>query len=146
MPADPKLAALPAIRRLAEDQAREEYEAYGRAYHARYPNETLRPWGAHHGDRDCFIDAQLALLSDLSRDASFAAAVRLIAARTYAKHGGRGGYIFGFGPNGWGILYDKEDHWCTFDEIPGMHGVDGPTNDVDALTIAALYILGATHD
>lgn len=143
---DPRIAALPAVVTLATNEARAEYEAYAHAYHARYPNETLRPWGSHDGDHGCFIAAQLALLSDLSRPASFAAMVRLVAARTYAKRGGDGGYIFGFGPNGWGILYDKEGHWCVFDEIPGLHGVDGPTDDVDALTVVALHVLGVAHE
>ena len=131
MPADPKLAALPAIRRLAEEQAREEYEAYGRAYHARYRNETLRPWGNHHGDRDCEVVAQLALLADLSRPASRDAVARLVAEAACENITSMHLYLSG--------AVDYPERWpaSLLDDLTG----DGEAD----LTLAALHFLGAAN-
>lgn len=134
MPSDSRLAALPAVRKLAEEQAQGLCGAI----------RNQRGMRSDHTE-GALYEAQLCLLSDLSRPESWDAMVRLVADRTYATRGGKGGYIFGVGPCGWGILYDMENHWCVFDEIPGLYGVDGPTDPVEALTVFALHVLGADH-
>lgn len=164
MASDPRIAALPAVAALATNEARAEYEAYAHAYHARYPNETLRPWGSHDGDHGCFIAAQLALLSDLSRPASRDAVARLVAEAVGLECGATAPGLF--------LLTDPEPVWwldcitgddekdadarCAFHDSPRVAmqtfltqrvaGISAVTDPADALALIAIHILGVAHE
>lgn len=83
MPADPRIAALPAVVALAETLAEEAHAAF----RAAWPDDAIAdpdgyfqaPFvGTPERYRTPFVQAQLALLSDLSRPESMDAVQRLI--------------------------------------------------------------------
>ena len=129
MAADPRLANLPALRGLAEEEARAHYEAYGLAYSAIYPAQTLRPWGAYHGDRDAEIAAHLALLCDLDLPASRDAVARLVAERAKIRLWAVHLLLLG------GTEYPPE--WP-----PSLTDALASATGTEALTLIALHVLG----
>jgi hypothetical protein len=73
MPADPRLAALPALRKRAEEEARDLFVA-------RHTDAARghRDWLEDDNERELSIRAHLSLLSDLTRPASRDAVARII--------------------------------------------------------------------
>jgi hypothetical protein len=84
MPADPRLAALPALRKRAEEEAKALCEVCADTFAlhmgADMPAMYERGWdGMHEDERDALTAANLALLCDPSRPASRDAVARLVA-------------------------------------------------------------------
>jgi len=83
MPADPRLAALAALRKRAEEEAKALCEVCADTFAlhmgADMPAMYERGWdGMHEDERDALTAANLALLSDLTRPASRDAVARII--------------------------------------------------------------------
>lgn len=118
MPADPRLLALPALQRLAKEQANEAHRClYGRPA----DGSRLEEWTAAH----------LSLLADLSRPASRDAVARLAANRARIKVHAMHALIIG------AIPYPPE--WP-----PDLCGrLTAAESEAEALTLIALTTLGA---
>lgn len=76
MPSDPRLAALPALRKLAEEEAHDYWASVRQIVPTAAPWEQTPAYG-----KDVQIRARLILLSDLTRPASRDAVARLVAPR-----------------------------------------------------------------
>lgn len=76
---DPRLATLPALRKLAEEEARERMELFHRQNPPPNPGAQLPVWAdLSRSYREELAAVELALLSDLTRPASRDALVRII--------------------------------------------------------------------
>ena len=155
MPADPRLSALPALRKRAEEEARELQGG------CRYPfcvgDPTAEEW-------DEYVSAHLTLLSDLTRPASRDAVARLVAEAVGLECGATAPDLIlapsfcdgerthswllvvpagpaGFGRRWWSFHSEGEDPdgaegWTL---VPGVSAVTDP---VEALAMIAVSVLG----
>lgn len=133
MPADPRLAALPALRKRAEEEAREAKDAWVAAIRAAggtrfLVEETIATRDMLGVEQEA--TAHLTLLADLSRPASRDAVVRLVAAKArikvYALHALLAG----------AIPYPPE--WST----DLCDRVAAAESEAEALTLIAVSVLG----
>ena len=173
MAADPRLANLPALLKLAEEEARAHHAAWEDAVRlaggTRFLIEETIATRAMLGDEE-ETAAHLALLADLTRPASRDAVARLVAAKwwpnapppTTAPHlywtseahdsTDYDGAPNGDGwPEGWWLdsgdgnlhFFSWED-WCPDPDAHTMIvGLKGVTDPAEALTLIALHVLGS---
>jgi hypothetical protein len=166
MSSDPRLAALPALRKRAEEEARERFEAVRASIRA---NNAVAAMGLEWENaagfvRDAWTEAHLSLLSDLTRPASRreltamvaeamglecgATAPDLILAPSFCDGERTHSWLLvgpagpaGFGRRWWSFHSEGEDPdgadgWTL---VPGVSAVTDPT---EALTLIAVSVLG----
>ena len=144
MPADPRLAALPALVALAEALAREVWEANARQFVDAGWECEESPDASHRARQGLAlcVAAQVELLSDLSRPASRDAVARLVAEAV------------GLDTTG-GVIVTPTAHrrakirdWIVEDWNGATYAAlrtSKVTDPTEALTLIALHTLGAPH-
>lgn len=167
---DPRLANLPALRKLAEEEARVRQDALADAWPSMDPCPPPTWASMSPAEREYLIAVELSLLSDLTRWQSQRAMEWLMAAKLRPSEPpvttapclywtaevrdstDSDGAPNGDGwPEGWWLdcgngnmhFFSWED-WCP---DPGAHtmiaGLKGVTDPAEALTLIALHVLGS---
>ena len=164
MSSDPRLMALPALRKRAEEEAHQHFEAVRAALRA---NNAVAPMGLEWGNtagfvRDAWTDAHLALLADISRPSSRDAVARLVGlalgmvnpptAPSLRRYDAAGSPMPA-GDGGFWTLYGDGDHegqWHPFPTWRARPGrfyapeIAATTDPTEALTLIAIATLTTT--
>lgn len=156
MPADPRLAALPAIRKLAEEEARDIWTRHVRLFREHLP--LMEVVADPHDASDGFavtVAAQAERLSDLSRPASRDAVARLVAEAVGLTCGATAPVLTRIGSQWVLTAYyvegPVESRFCYFWEPNGLGvscgvpGISAVTDPAEALALIALHVLGAPN-
>lgn len=161
---DPRLANLPALRKLAEEEARIRYETSIRLNDPSGMHDT-DSWDAMAADGDepedhvrtLCIDTEIALLCDLTRWQSQRAMERLVADALGLDIGPTAPSFYSStsrrsdGLRFWCLgedVYWTSTHWsdleCVYDDSP-TPGISDVTDPAEALTMVALHVLGSPN-
>lgn len=130
MAADPRLANLPALRKLAEEEARARMELFHRQNPPPNPGARLPVWADFSRSyREELTAVEIEILSDLTRPASRDAVCRLVAERAKIRLWAVHLLLLG------GTEYPPE--WP-----PSLTDALASATDTEALTLIALHVLG----
>lgn len=161
MSSDPRLMALPALRKRAEEQAKalSEVCADTFALHmgADMPAMYERGWdGMHEDERDALTAAHLSLLSDLTRPESRDAVARLVAEALLVPVEFSAPSLWRMAHTVWAFAamsdcseaVKNDGVWfiptpgSTADRIRSVPALAGVTDPAEALTLIALAVFG----